>query len=261
MRIKLLFLFVLLYLPNVALFAETEHNSAVNGESLDSAAVVEKMKVVPYSVKAKQFILPGSLIALGAMGSVVDGWDDFHLISRRDSVDKIRIDDYMEWGMFGWVFICDLFAKEKHNFVDQFFLLAIAEAYNAGMIHGLKNTIEKKRPDGRRFSFPSGHTANAFLGAHLAFKEFKDSAPALAYTGYIMAAGVGALRVYNNRHWVSDVLAGAGIGILSVELSYLTYFPIRNAIARNVNARAAKNLVIAPSITPYGGGVYFSLKF
>ncbi len=223
--------------------------------------ITEKMPVTPYSFKAKQLILPGSLIAAGALGAAIDGWQDFHLISRKESVDKIRIDDYMEWGMFGWVFVCDVFAKEKHNFVDQIFLLTLAEGFNAGMVHGLKNTVKETRPDGGPYSFPSGHTANAFLGAHLAYKEFKDSAPVLAYSGYAMATFVGALRIYNNRHWASDVLAGAGIGILSVELSYLVYFPIRNAIAKQVNAKAAKNLVLAPSVTPQGGGVYLSFSF
>lgn len=257
LRILLVLLFVISDI--IVWGAPVERTTAP--DSLVSSPGVEKMSVVPYTFKAKQLILPASLLAAGTLGTVVDGWDDFHLISRKESVNKIRIDDYMEWGMFGWVFVCDIFAKEKHHFVDQFFLLAMAEGFNAGMIHGLKNTVHKTRPDGAPYSFPSGHTANAFLGAHLAYKEFKDSAPALAYAGYAMAAGVGALRIYNNRHWVSDVLAGAGIGILSVELSYLTYFPIRNAIARSVNARAAKNLVLAPSITPYGGGLYLSFRF
>jgi membrane-associated phospholipid phosphatase len=38
-----------------------------------------------------------------------------------------------------------------------------------------------------------------------------------------MASLIGIARVYNNRHWVSDVVAGAGIGILSVKIVYLTY--------------------------------------
>ncbi|WP_085537122.1 phosphatase PAP2 family protein [Massilibacteroides vaginae] len=242
-------------------FSSTTTDSLTTLSSSTQDIVTEKMPVMPYSFNAKSLILPGSLIAAGALGTAIDGWQDFHLISRKNSAKKIRIDDYMEWGMFGWVFVCDLFAKEKHNFVDQIFLLTLAEGFNAGMVHGLKNTIDETRPDGRPYSFPSGHTANAFLGAHLAYKEFKDSAPVLAYSGYAMAAFVGALRIHNNRHWASDVLAGAGIGILSVELSYLIYFPIRNAIAKQVNAKAAKNLVLAPSITPQGGGVYLSFSF
>lgn len=260
MRIQLLLLCLFLFIPKGYSLTPTDSLPTLSNQ--EKELLVEKMPVTPYSFKPTQLILPGSLIALGTLGSVIDGWEDFHLISRKSEVDKIRIDDYMEWGMFGWVFVCDLFAKEKHNFVDQLLLLTLAEGLNAGMIHGLKNTIDERRPDGAPFSFPSGHTANAFLGAHLAYKEFKDSAPVLAYSGYALAAFVGGLRIYNNRHWVSDVLAGAGIGILSVELSYLIYFPIRNAIAKQVNAKAARNLVLAPSITPGGGGgVYLSFSF
>lgn len=258
---RILFIVLLSFLCIPRGYSSFHPDSAALSLNDSSAIHFEKMSVTPYTFKPKQLILPGSLIALGALGTAVDGWEDFHLISRKSSVKKIRVDDYMEWGMFGWVFVCDVFAKEKHNFVDQLFLLVLAEGFNAGMVHGLKNTVDQMRPDKAPYSFPSGHTANAFLGAHLAYKEIKDSSPILAYSGYAMAALVGASRIYNNRHWVSDVLAGAGIGILSVELSYLVYFPIRNAIAQQVNAKAAKNMVLAPSITPQGGGIYFSLNF
>lgn len=81
----------------------------------------------------------------------------------------------------------------------------------------------------------------------MAYKEFKDSSPVLAYSGYALALFVAGSRLYNNRHWVADVVAGAGFGILSVELAYLTYFPIRNAIAHKINRKAAQNMVIAPT--------------
>jgi len=38
---------------------------------------------------------------------------------------------------------------------------------------------------------------------------------------FTLASGIGVFRILNNRHWISDVLTGAGLGILSVELSYL----------------------------------------
>ena len=112
------------------------------------------------------------------------------------------------------------------------------------------------------YSFPSGHTSNAFLGAHMAYKEFKDRSPILAYSGYAIAAFVAGSRLYNNRHWVADVVAGAGFGILSVELSYLIYFPIRNAIARRIN-RNVKNcpIVAAPVFSSNMAGFYLTYQF
>ena len=100
-----------------------------------------RMSVVEYKFKPKSLILPASLITVGAIGTVIDGMNDFHLFSRKDSVKKIRIDDYMEWGMLGWVFVCDLMGKEKHNWVDQLCLVAIAEGFNAAMTRTVKYTV------------------------------------------------------------------------------------------------------------------------
>ena len=55
------------------------------------------------------------------------------------------------------------------------------------------------------------------------YQEYKHSEPWVGITGYVVATGVGLLRIYNNRHWASDVVAGAGIGILSTKLSYLLF--------------------------------------
>ena len=206
------------------------------------APVKERMPVVAYKFNPKSLILPASLITVGAVGTAIDGMNDFHLFSRKDSVKQIHIDNYLEWGMLGWVFVCDLMGTEKHNWVDQLCLVALAE--------------------GAPYSFPSGHTSNAFLGAHMAYKEFKDSSPILAYSGYAIAAFVAGSRLYNNRHWVADVVAGAGFGILSVELSYLIYFPIRNAIARRIN-RNVKNcpIVAAPVFSSNMAGFYLTYQF
>jgi membrane-associated phospholipid phosphatase len=212
-------------------------------------------------LRFKQLILPASLITVGAIGTAIDGMNDFHLFSRRDSVRQIQVDDYVEWGMLGWVFVCDLIGKEKHRWTDQLFLLSLAEVLNVGMVRGLKYVVNVKRPDGAFYSFPSGHTASAFMGAHLAYREFKDSSPVLAYSGYAVAAMVGVSRVYNNRHWVADVVAGAGAGILSVELSYLIYFPVRNAIMKRINRKASDRLVVAPTLNGRGAGFYLSYSF
>ncbi len=91
------------------------------------APVKERMPVVAYKFNPKSLILPASLITVGAVGTAIDGMNDFHLFSRKDSVKQIHIDNYLEWGMLGWVFVCDLMGKEKHNWVDQLCLVALAE--------------------------------------------------------------------------------------------------------------------------------------
>ena len=113
------------------------------------APVKERMPVIAYKFNPKSLILPASLITVGAVGTAIDGMNDFHLFSRKDSVKQIHIDNYLEWGMLGWVFVCDLMGKEKHNWVDQLCLVALAEGMNGLMVHGLKNWVNEPRPDGR----------------------------------------------------------------------------------------------------------------
>ena len=87
-----------------------------------------------------------------------------------------------------------------------------------------KNLTKVERPDGSaRNSFPSGHTATAFMGAELLRREYWNVSPWIGIAGYAVAAGTGFFRIYNNRHWLTDVLAGAGVGILSVQAAYWLY--------------------------------------
>ena len=52
--------------------------------------------------------------------------------------------------------------------------------------------------------------------------------PWIGVAGYAVAAGTGFLRMYNNKHWLNDVIAGAGVGILSTRLSYWLYPKLKN---------------------------------
>ena len=140
-------------------------------------SVADTIPIVEYHFQPKSLILPASLITVGAIGTAIDGMNDFHLFSRKDSVKQIKVDNYLEWGMLGWVFICDLMGKEKHSWVDQLCLVGLGEIINAGLTRSIKHLVNERRPDGGIHSFPSGHTANVFLGAHIAYKEFKDSKP------------------------------------------------------------------------------------
>lgn len=90
------------------------------------------------------------------------------------------------------------------------------------MVNGIKYTASEMRPDGSKAnSWPSGHTATAFLGATWLHKEYGlTRSPWYSVAGYSVATATGVMRVLNNRHWVSDILSGAGIGILSGELGY-----------------------------------------
>ena len=93
---------------------------------------------------------------------------------------------------------------------------------NLGVTYGLKTTVDKKRPDGGSHAFPSGHTSTSFQGAAFIQRRYgwKFGLPF-----YLGAAYVGWSRVYSDKHDVTDVLAGAAIGIAS---SYLFTTPFKN---------------------------------
>ncbi len=98
----------------------------------------------------------------------------------------------------------------------------LSYALMAGFVNNIKYTASEIRPDGSTAnSWPSGHTATSFVGATLLHKEYGlTRSPWYSVAGYGVATATGVMRVLNNRHWVSDVLSGAGIGILSTELGY-----------------------------------------
>ena len=88
-------------------------------------------------------------------------------------------------------------------------------------LNAFKYGFAKERPDcSAKNSFPSGHTFTAFVGAEIIRREYGKEHPWIAVAAYGVATVVGIMRVYNNRHWAGDVLAGAGLGILSTTLVY-----------------------------------------
>jgi membrane-associated phospholipid phosphatase len=70
-----------------------------------------------------------------------------------------------------------------------------------------KKGTHQLRPDGSSYtSFPSAHTANAFTNAEILRREYKDLFTLYGVVGYTMAICTGYLRMYNNKHWLSDVV-------------------------------------------------------
>ena len=98
---------------------------------------------------------------------------------------------------------------------------AFSVALMAGTVQGLKNTTNVMRPDGSdNHSFPSGHTATAFMTATMLNKEYGYKSPWIGVGAYSVATATGLMRMANNKHWLSDVLVGSGIGIMATEFGY-----------------------------------------
>ncbi len=142
--------------------------------------------------------------------------------SQRDGHDRFEVEDYLQYSPLLAVPAMKLCGFEsQHSWRDLVSLTAGACLLNLTFSHGLKHTLRRERPYGGVYtSFPSGHTTTAFMGAEILRREYGKEYPGVAVAGYVVATGVGCLRVYNNRHWASDVVAGAGFGILSASLTY-----------------------------------------
>ncbi|HTN21780.1 MAG TPA: phosphatase PAP2 family protein [Pelobium sp.] len=135
---------------------------------------------------------------------------------------RTHFDDYLQYTPLIATFTLKLSGNSGiNNFKKTLVLFGTSTLLMAGSVYALKKTVRELRPDDTdRNSFPSGHTATAFAGAELLHQEFKTLLLYFSYSGYLAASATGALRMYNNKHYFSDVLAGAGIGILSTKAAY-----------------------------------------
>ena len=100
--------------------------------------------------------------------------------------------------------------ESKTNKVSHLgFDLLRAQIVSQSLVHAMKLAGQRDRPDGECCAFPSGHAASAFAAASVLERHFgyRASWPALLAATY-----VGASRLVENRHWVSDVVFGAALG-------------------------------------------------
>lgn len=136
---------------------------------------------------------------------------------------KSGVDDYLQFlGPVATVGLKLSGYEGRSDWPRLFASAAMSYGIMAALVNGIKYTAKEMRPDGTSAnSWPSGHTATAFVGATMLHKEYGlTRSPWFSVLGYGTATATGVMRVLNNRHWISDVLSGAGIGILSGELAY-----------------------------------------
>lgn len=196
----------------------------------DSTLVVHPTKdSIQLKFSPKQLILPAVLMTYGIVAIESDYLKLINVELRdelRESIDeKITIDDFSQYAPMASVYVLNNIGIEgKNNLKDRSIIMATSYALMAGTTLGLKSWTKIERPDGSsNNSFPSGHTATAFAGAEFLWQEYKDVNIWYGISGYAVATGTGLFRIYNGRHWLSDVAMGAGIGILSTKAAYWMY--------------------------------------
>ncbi len=136
---------------------------------------------------------------------------------------KTEIDNYTQFSPYVALLAIKALGYEGRSSWDRLVVSALASnAVMALTVNATKYSVKEMRPDNSSAnSFPSGHTATAFVAATVFHKEYGlTRSPWYSVAGYGVATATGVMRVLNNRHWISDVIAGAGLGILSTELGY-----------------------------------------
>lgn len=173
----------------------------------------------------KPFIAPALLIATGtALHFSTDANENFQDWVQTNFPYSGHIDDYIQYAPGIAVYALNaLGVKGKNNFGNVTAIVLKSLVVNDLMVSRLKKWVDSDRPNGDPHSFPSGHTSVAFAMAQIMHHEFGDRSVWYSIGAYSCATTVGLMRVAKNAHWISDVVAGAGFGMLSTELVYLTH--------------------------------------
>ena len=211
-----------------------------------------------------RFIIPTGLIAYGALAkynnSLKEMDQEIHEEIDLNISKGIHIDDYLRYVPSVAVYGLHLMGVEsKNNYRDQTFIMLTSHIITDFTVGKMKKLTDIRRPDGGTGSFPSSHSSFAFVGAHIMFKEYHETSTWIGFAGYLTAATTGAMRLINQKHWLSDVLTGAGVAILSVEISYLL-LPVFH---RAIGVKKTGNFAVAPMIGDdiYGVGLAYTFQF
>lgn len=213
--------------------------------ALDSAS-----KKLPHQFKLTSFIVPAVFIGYGAVSLMGDNAIRDIDYNTSDELQEdhpsflFQADNYLRYAPIIAIYGLDLIGiNAKNKVLDRTVLLLGSFALVSTTTSILKGVSNRTRPDGSNdHSFPSGHTSLVFMTAELLHQEYKDQSIWYSIGGYAIATTTGILRLYNDQHWVSDIVAGAGFGILSTKLIYLVYPHAKKIFA----GRKSESIIFSP---------------
>lgn len=172
----------------------------------------------------KPYLAPALLIGTGTALHFSDLKYQFNDWIHSNILYSGHVDDYLRYAPLAAVYGLNIFGVKGNNNYGNVTAIAIKSfLLNDFITYSLKSQVNATRPNGDGHSFPSGHTSTVFAMAQIVHHEFGEKSIWYSVGAYSCAATVGIMRVAKGAHWASDVLAGAGIGMLSTELIYLTH--------------------------------------
>lgn len=170
---------------------------------------------------------------------------------------KTGVDNYLQYAPAVAVYALNLSGiNGKSRMIDRVSLTFLSIGMAKSSVWFLKNRTHQLRPNASSYSsFPSGHTATAFAAAEIMNQEFGERSVWYGIAAYSAATATGILRVYNNAHWFSNIVAGAGFGILSTKAAYALYPKVKN-IMQNKG-----NITVSPFYAGSASGLSLSATF
>lgn len=219
-------------------------------------STTQNQPVHPYWIKAA--IVPAAMISAGTITLLVERNSFLSKYTIHEKVLELfpgvntAIDNYLQYAPLAAVYgLKAAGVKSRSDFVNQLAITAKSELLMTVIVRGMKHWIPCERPSGSGMnSMPSGHTAQAFVSATILDMEYRDTSPWISVGGYAVATTTAIYRMANNKHWISDVLIGAGIGIFSTKFVYFTH---------RYRWGKKSNMVILPAIYNNGGGISFAM--
>lgn len=220
MKLKII-LFSISMLYNAVLFAQEDSiSNVIIGKLVDPVMPPSEKFFENRLVQSTYIGIP--LVAAG----LIEMSDNHHFRTLRNDflpkTFKHEFENYLQYSPAAVMLAMKAAGvKSESSWGKMFTAAASASVIQFCTTHAIKRIAKEERPDGtRRNSFPSGHTATAFMTATMLHKEYGHISPWISFGGYSVATATGVMRMVNNRHWMSDVLAGAGIGIMCTEFGY-----------------------------------------
>jgi len=205
-------------------------------------------------------ILIGAGIATMDDRGFYSSYDAYECIQKNYPDFHSNLDDYLMLVPAIGVYGLNLAGvKGKNNFLDRSLLYLFSFSLATVTTGVIKRSTNVLRPDGSdHYSFPSTHTAIAFASATFLHEEYKEQSVWYGVAGYSIATATGVIRMLNNEHWMSDVLVGAGMGILSTKIVYWLYPMVK----RSIGSRSASksNLSLVPYVSPGHYGLHLQYR-
>jgi hypothetical protein len=167
-----------------------------------------------------------TLLGIGAASALAahqgDSYVESHVVGNQSANTFFRAgkwvgSTYMQigsgvglWAVGRYVIAPATDESKTNRFSEIGFDLIRSQIVSQAVVHGMKYSIRRDRPTGECCSFPSGHAATAFAAASVLERHlgYRGSWPALAGATYVAAS-----RLVDNRHFLSDVMMGAGVGM------------------------------------------------